>query len=79
MRIVSRVTKLISEKQIAENRLISLSEISRETGLTRVTLYAWVKGDLSRFEAQAIIAFCTYFNCEIGDLLELVNDGGDEG
>jgi putative transcriptional regulator len=66
--------QLMTQKQLRENRIIRSAEIIRETGLTRPTVQTWIKGELHRFDEDAIIAFCKYFECGIGDLLEIVDD-----
>lgn len=71
MRVTSQVTRLMAEKQLRENRLITPSELARETGLSYPTVLSWVRSDLRRFDEGAIVAFCTYFDCAIGDLLVL--------
>jgi hypothetical protein len=74
MRVLSRVTKLMAEKQLRENRVITSGMLARETGLSRPTILSWIRSDLRRFDEEAIVAFCKYFDCEIGALLELAND-----
>lgn len=71
MRVVSRVTKLMAEKQIRENRMITSGVLSRETGLSRPTVLSWIRSDLRRFDEDAIVTLCKFFNCEVGDLLQL--------
>lgn len=71
MRVVSQVPRLMAEKQMHENKVISTTDLVKATGLARATVLSWIKGDLSRFDEHAIIAFCKYFNCRVGDLLVL--------
>lgn len=73
-RVVSNVLKLVSQKQIRDGRIINVATIARDTGLNRLTVNAWVKNDLSRFDSDTIIALCRYFECDIGDLLSIVDD-----
>jgi putative transcriptional regulator len=74
MRVVSQVVKLISEKQIRENRVINAATIARDTGLSRLTVGSWLRNEVKRFDEEPIVAFCKYFECEIGDLLILEKD-----
>ncbi|MEO8392533.1 MAG: helix-turn-helix transcriptional regulator [Chloroflexota bacterium] len=71
MRVISRVLKLVSEKQIRENRVISAATIARETGLSRLTVGSWLRNEVKRFDEESIIAFCKYFDCDISELLVL--------
>jgi len=66
----------MAAKQMQENRVISTTDLVAETGLSRPTILAWIKGDLRRFDEVAIVAFCTYFGCAISDLLVLETEEG---
>ena len=74
MRVVCQVLKLVSEKQIRENRVINVATIARETGLSRLTVGSWLRDEIKRFDEESIVAFCQYFECGIGDLLVLEKD-----
>jgi len=74
---MNRVIKLMSEKQIRENRLINASTVSRETGLSRPTISSWVKDDMKGFDKETIVILCKYFECDIGELLVLEHDESD--
>jgi putative transcriptional regulator len=74
MRVVSQVPRLMGEKQIRENRLINAVTLARETGLSRPTIYKWIRNDLKRFDEESIVALCKYFNCDIADLIVLEKD-----
>lgn len=75
MVVKNRVLALMGEKQARENRPINGAIVAREVGLTRQAISKWIKGDISHFSSDTIIALCKYFECEIGDLLyiEAVN------
>jgi len=67
--------ELIGKRQTAEDRLISVNEISRQSGVPRPTLQYWLDNPkLEAFGAQTITGLCKYFNCTPGDLLEVVED-----
>ena len=74
MRVVSQVLRLVSEKQIQENRVINTATIARETGLSRLTVGSWLRNEVKRFDEESIVVFCKYFECDIGDLLVLEQD-----
>lgn len=70
----NRFAVLLAEKQIHERRNIPLSEIAKETGIARKTLYAWENNTVSRFDVPVINALCRYFSVNPGDLFEYVPD-----
>lgn len=70
--MISKLPALIGEKQTKENRVISVATIAKETGIPKQTIYNWLNGDIRRFDADIIEAFCKYFGCDVGDLLTYV-------
>lgn len=73
MPVISLLPSLVGQKQIDENRVIDVATIAQETGLTKQTVYTWLKGNLTRFESATIEAFCEYFQCDVGELLTVVD------
>lgn len=69
---------LLASKQKKEQRKISFSEISKDTGVSRPVLYRWLYQLVDRYDASVIGAFCKYFNVQPGDLLEYIPLGGRE-
>ncbi len=69
MPVISKLAALIGEKQTRENRVISVAAMAKETGIPKQTIYNWLNGDIRRFDADIIEAFCKYFACDVGDLL----------
>lgn len=69
MTINNRFGVLLAEKSAREKRNISISEVSRISGITRQTLQSWANNAVSRYDAPVIDALCTYFNCTPGDLI----------
>jgi DNA-binding Xre family transcriptional regulator len=74
MQVINQVPRLMAQKQYKENRVISTTEVVTATGLSRATVLSWIKGEVTRFDKDAIIAFCRYFECGVGDLLTLEHD-----
>ena len=70
--MVSKLPALIGEKQTRENRVINVAIIAKETGVPKQTIYNGLNGDIRRFDADIIEAFCKYFVCDVGDLLTYV-------
>lgn len=49
-------------------------DVARETGLHRNTITLLYKETAARIELDAIEKLCRLFNCQVGDLFELVDD-----
>lgn len=71
----TRVVELMARKQIETGLRIDTSTLVAATGLSRPTVLKWIKGHVTSFDEQTIIAFCKYFNCDVGDLLTIVENG----
>lgn len=69
--MISRLAALLGEKQAKQNRAISVAELAEATGISRTTIYEWRDGEIQRFNAKTIEAFCAYFQCDVGDLLTI--------
>lgn len=61
--------QLLLEKQAREKRKINASDLSKETGMSRYTLYRFEKGISKGIEFDTLETLCDYFNCSISDLL----------
>jgi len=57
---------LIAEKEVKENRKLTLRIISEEAGVSTNSLTAYNNQDVVRFDALVLEAFCKYFNCGVG-------------
>lgn len=68
-RVVSNLPELM-----AKNKVKSLSEIQRETGLNRVTLTKIYKDEANRMDFGTTVKLCDYLNCKINDLYKLVDE-----
>jgi putative transcriptional regulator len=69
MAIKTRLKILIAEKEVKENRKLTLRTISEEAGVSTNSLTAYNNQDVVRFDAPVLEAFCKYFNCGVGDIL----------
>ena len=70
--IKNRLETLIEQKAKRDKRpSISLNEISHQTNVSRNTLYLWLSQDgVAIYHANTLNAFCKYFDCNVGDVLE---------
>lgn len=62
--------KLLARKQEADNKRISLSDISESTGVAYTTLQRWERGEISRIDFQIVQSLCDYFECKMSDLIQ---------
>jgi putative transcriptional regulator len=63
---------LLAEKRMKEKRNIPLTEVSKDTGIARRTLYAWQNNNIDRFDTDVIEKLCQYFGVNLSDLLEYI-------
>jgi DNA-binding Xre family transcriptional regulator len=70
--LFSRLPELKRQKELQLGRRISQNEIAEETGLNPMTVSRWMRPTpVKALNDETIVAFCQYFECEIGDLLEI--------
>ena len=55
-------------------RKLKVMDVARETGLHRNTVTLLYKETATRVDLDAIEKLCRLFECEVGDLFELVAD-----
>ena len=63
---------LLAEKRMKEKRNIPLTEVAKDTGIARRTLYAWQNNNIDRFDTDVIEKLCQYFGVKLSDLLEYI-------
>lgn len=51
---------------------LRISDVAKRTGLNRSTVTALYNETATRIELPAIESLCTLFNCEVGELFEIV-------
>lgn len=72
MKVVrSQLKVLLAQKEMRENRTISLRKAALETGIREYTVYGFANNTLREYPAEAIAKMCGYLGCEVGDLLKL--------
>lgn len=62
---------LLAQKEMRENRSISLRKVALETGVREYTVYGFANNTLREYPADAVAKICEYLPCEVGDLLKL--------
>lgn len=70
---------LLAKKEVHENRRITYRVISEETGLSTTTLTSYAKQNVKHYAASTLEAMCTFFGCDVGDLIYLEMNGSGGG
>ncbi len=60
--------------RIMGEQKLKISELSRDTGINRGTLTRLYQETAERVELDVLDKLCIYLNCEIGDLLQHIDD-----
>ena len=69
-----RLRELIAERHFREGQLVTITEISRETGIHRLTLTKFANDPNYNAETSTLNLLCNYFKCRIEQLIEHVPD-----
>jgi len=59
------------QKERKENKRISPTQLSLEAHVSRSTINRWLNDDVKQFDRETLENLCRYFECHIGDFLEL--------
>lgn len=70
MKIKNRLPALMGEKRVK-----SITQLSKDTGLSTSTLYNFYHERYETFNGELVKTLCIYFGCQVGDLLFLGEDG----
>lgn len=63
-----RINELLEENGISRNK------ICKDLEIPRGNFYRYSRDEFQRIDANLIIKLCEYFECDIQDLLEIVDD-----
>jgi putative transcriptional regulator len=69
---------LLEEKSFQEKRRITLNEVSEKTGVSRPTLNRIANIPGYNTNTETIDSLCRYFACTPCDLLEFIEETGEE-
>lgn len=72
-----KLRERIADREFKERRRIPLSEIAEVTGLSRMTLSKLINHHGAIVRTDVIDALCRYFQCDVGDLVQYVDDDVD--
>lgn len=69
-----RLKELIAEKEFRENRVITISEVAKETGIHRATLSKIANERGYNTGTENVARLCRFFDCEVKDVMEYLPD-----
>jgi putative transcriptional regulator len=69
-----KLAEMMEKKQFAEGRRITVSEVATATGLNRMTLSKLLNHKGYGTGTDTIDKLCTYFDCQVADLMEHLPD-----
>ena len=61
-----RINELLSEKGLSKNR------ICKDLDLPRGNFNRYCRDEFQRIDVNLLLKLCDYFNCTIGELIEIV-------
>lgn len=67
-RIHMRIVELLAERGISKN------QICKDLDIPRGNFNRYCRDEFQRIDANLVVKLCDYFNCDIGDLLVIIND-----
>lgn len=73
--IRTKLATLHALKEARQNKRITFGQAADDIGITRQTFAAWYHNSVETYYPNMITAFCRYYECEVGDLLEFVESG----
>jgi putative transcriptional regulator len=59
---------------MGKHKIRSMRQLADETGISRITLTKIYEGKSTRVDANTLITLCEYFDCELTDLMEMVDE-----
>jgi putative transcriptional regulator len=69
-RIVTKARRLRLERQLKENRNITLQEVADATGIERAALNRIELGQTTRIDFDTLEKLCAFYGVGVGDVLE---------
>lgn len=69
----SHLRDLVRRREDETGKRVSLRSIALATGVNEYTVRGLYNNTLSEYPGRAIAALCVYFDCELSDLLTLVD------
>lgn len=70
--------ELIADKEFAEKRRITIGEISKETGINRMTLSKIINHPGHSTVTDNLDKLCNYFDCNIEQLVTHIKESSED-
>lgn len=67
-----KLKELIAEKEFRDNRVITMAEIAKETGIHRATLSKIANERGYNTGTENVARLCRFFDCEVGDVMQYI-------
>jgi DNA-binding Xre family transcriptional regulator len=68
-KLKNRLLQLIHERESKIGRRIRQHDIAQFAEVRDHTIIAWIRNEVTRFDARVVERLCDYFQCDVGDLL----------
>ncbi|NFS11572.1 helix-turn-helix transcriptional regulator [Clostridium botulinum] len=65
---------ILNLRVLMAKKKINMQQLSEETGIRRATISAYYNETYRHLVKEHLNIFCRYFNCNISDLIEFIND-----
>ena len=72
-----KIQELIADKQFREGERVTLIELSKATGISRVTLSKMINQRGYSTVTDNINKLCAFFGCDVSQIMEYVDDEGE--
>jgi putative transcriptional regulator len=69
-KIITKARRLRLERQLKENRAITLQEVADATGLERAALNRIELGNTTRIDFETLMKLCAFYGVGVGEILE---------
>lgn len=70
-KLINRIPELIQEYEQKTGRKVLQKDIAAKTGIQESTLSRYINDRTDSFNRHILERLCTYFDCEVGDILQL--------
>lgn len=65
----SRLKVLVAEKSLRDRRQLGIRTVAKEAGVSVSTVQRLMNNTMRRVPLDDLGSLCTYFNCDVGDIL----------
>ena len=74
MKVNSKLSILVAGRRIRDGRAPSIRTIAAESGASVSTVQRLINNSMKRVPLDDLAKLCKYFSCQVGDILEYVDD-----